>query len=243
MTDRLHCYPDTDALVQSAVADFFQLLDGCKGECHIALAGGSTPRQLYRAIAEAGTERDWSTVHFWFGDERAVPPDHPDSNYRMAKESLFMRLPIPADNVHPMPVPETILPVTLDDAARRYEAELRAALPKNEEGFPRFDLVLLGMGEDGHTASLFPGTPVLAERHRAVVAVQGPKPPPWRLTLTLPVINAARHVWVMVTGKGKAPAMRRIRAQLDSPLPIQQVSPATGMDWYVDAAAMGGACP
>ncbi len=243
MTDRLHCYPETDALVQSAVADFFRLLDDCPGECHIALAGGSTPRQLYRAIAEAGAQRDWSAVHFWFGDERAVPPDHPDSNYRMAKESLFARLPIPADNVHPMPVPDTILPVTLDATARRYEAELQAALPKSDAGFPRFDLVLLGMGEDGHTASLFPGTPALAERRRAVVAVRGPKQPPWRLTLTLPVINAARHVWVLVTGAAKAPAMRRVQAHLDPPLPIQQVKPAGGVDWYVDAAAMGGDCP
>jgi len=243
MTERLHCYPETDTLVRSAVADFFALLDDCKGECHIALAGGSTPRQLYRAIAEAGAERGWSAVHFWFGDERAVPPDHPDSNYRMAKESLFSRLPIPADNIHPMPIPEPPLPVNLDAAARRYEAELRAALPITDTGFPRFDLVLLGMGEDGHTASLFPGNPALLERRRAVVAVQGPKAPPWRLTLTLPVINAARHVWILVTGEGKAPAMKRIRARLEPPLPVQQVQPAAGVDWYVDAAAMGGRCP
>ncbi len=242
MTDRLHCYPDVDALVQAAVADFLALVDACGGECHIALAGGSTPRRFHAALAEAGAGRDWSAVHFWFGDERAVPHDHPQSNYRMARETLFEPLSLPAQNIHPVPVPGTILPVTLDAAARQYEAEL-ARLPKGPGGFPRFDLILLGMGEDGHTASLFPGNPALQEQRRAVVAVKGPKAPPWRITLTLPVINAARRVWLMVTGEGKAPAMRRVRERLDPPLPVQRVQPAGGADWYVDAAALGGRCP
>lgn len=243
MTDRIHCFPEPEALVQAAVADFLALLDACEGECHVALAGGNTPRRFYAALAQAGAGRDWSAVHFWFGDERAVPPDHPDSNFRMARETLFTPLGIAAGRIHPMPIPDPVLPVSLDAAARDYEAELRRHLPGTDDGWPRFDLVLLGMGEDGHTASLFPGTAALDETRRAVVPVHVANRNAWRLTLTLPVLNAATHVWVMVTGAAKAPALRRARSRLDPPLPIQRVQPPGGRDWFVDAAAMGGACP
>jgi len=243
MNDRFHCFPEPEALVQAAVADFLALLNACDGECHIALAGGNTPRRFYTALAEAGAGRDWSAVHFWFGDERAVSHDHPDSNFRMARESLLGPLAIPAERIHPMPVPDPVLPVSLDAAARDYEAELRRFLSETADGWPRFDLILLGMGEDGHTASLFPGTAALEEAHRAVVPVHVASRNAWRLTLTLPVINAARHVWVMVTGSAKAPALQRFRSRLEPALPIQRVQPAGGCDWYVDAAAMGGDCP
>jgi len=241
MKDRIHCYPQTEALVQAAVLDFFAMLDDCGAPCHIALAGGSTPRRFYRALAEAGAERDWSGVHFWFGDERAVPADHPDRNYRMARETLFDHLPIPTSNIHPIPVPDEVTAATLAEAAREYETALQQ-LPQ-EEAMPCFDLVLLGMGEDGHTASLFPGTGAVDESQRKVMAVYVPQLSAWRLTLTLPVLNAARHVWVMVTGAAKAPVLHQVLAHREPSLPIQRVHPQAGIDWYVDAAAMGGACP
>jgi 6-phosphogluconolactonase len=217
------------------------LLDACGPPCHIALAGGGTPRRFYRALATAGAARDWHQIHFWFGDERAVPADHPDSNYRMARETLFDHLPVPAGNIHPMPVPDVVSAATLAEAAREYETALRQ-LPQ-EDGRPRFDLVLLGMGADGHTASLFPGTDAVGESRRMVMAVWVPQLSAWRLTLTLPVLNAARHVWVMVTGKAKATVLRQVLARREPLLPIQRLQPQAGIDWFVDAAAMGGACP
>lgn len=242
MKDRIHCYPQAGALVQAAVGDFFTLLDACDSPCHLALAGGSTPRRFYRAIAEAGKDRDWHGVHFWFGDERAVPAEHPDSNYRMAREQLFARLPVPESNIHPVPVPARITPEALAAAAQDYAAALEM-LPKDRHGVPRFDLVLLGMGEDGHTASLFPGTAALTEARHWMTAVYVPRLDAWRLSLTLPVLNAARRVWFMVTGEGKAAVLRKVLAGEGTDLPVQRVQPAAGRDWYVDAAALGGRCP
>ncbi|HEX6273044.1 MAG TPA: 6-phosphogluconolactonase [Polyangiaceae bacterium] len=192
-----------------------------KGRVTLALAGGSTPRAMHEALA-CSTAVPWLAVHVFFGDERAVPPDHPESNYRMAKESLLDRVPIPPHQVHRM---EGENP-DREAAARAYEALLPDAL----------DVLVLGMGEDGHTASLFPGAESLHEATRRVLPVIGPKPPPARLTLTPPaILGAARRV-VLVAGAGKADAVARA---LEGPwdpnaTPVQLARRGV---WFVDPSA------
>ena len=168
---------------------------GLGGTATLCLAGGTTPRKTYEALAAMPSVVDWSKVVFYFGDERCVAPDHPDSNFRMASEALFGPLRIAPESVRRMRGEDP----DHDGAARAYEAEL----PES------FDVLVLGIGEDAHTASLFPGSAALAERTRRVVHVVGDKPPPDRLTLTPPAIENARLVLVLATGRGKAPAVRR----------------------------------
>ncbi len=191
------------------------------GRACIALAGGTTPRAVHEALATL-PDIPWDRIHVFFGDERCVPREHPDSNYRMAKESLLDRVPIPSSQIH-RPDGERR---DRDAAARAYEAILPAA----------FDLVVLGIGEDGHTASLFPGSPALNERERRCIPVIGPKPPPERLTLTPPVLEAARAVIVLAVGAGKAEATARALEGAWDPLgtPAQLVRKAS---WYVDPPA------
>ena len=165
----------------------------------VALAGGSTPRRLYERLATCAFP--WSETEIFFGDERCVPPDHPDSNYRMAGEALLSKVPA---NVHRMPGE------TCDAAA--YEEELRQLFGA---GLPEFDLVLLGLGEDGHTASLFPGDPALEEKERWVVRVE--RPDHARLTLTLPVLSAAKVALFLVLGAAKREALQRLRDGDDIP--------------------------
>jgi 6-phosphogluconolactonase len=172
------------------------------GTFALALAGGSTPRASYARLArEPGV--DWTRWHVFFGDERLVPPDHADSNERMARAAWLDQVALPAANVHRV---RTELGPSA--AAADYEAELRRALPAGPDGVPELDLVLLGLGPDGHTASLFPGSPALAERTRLVTAVHdAPKPPRERVTLTFPVLEAARALIVLVAGADKARAL------------------------------------
>lgn len=173
----------------------------------LVLAGGTTPRAAYERLARAGL--DWSGVAFYFGDERAVPAGHPDSNYRMAQETLFTPAGVAPGQVHRMAADGD----DLEHAAREYERELPLHV----------DLLLLGVGEDAHTASLFPGSPAVLERDRRVLPVVGPKPPPRRLTIGAAVIEAARSTLVLATGAGKAAAMARaLEGPLDPlALPIQ----------------------
>jgi len=199
----------------------------------VALSGGSTPRATYTLLAsdEFAARVDWPRVHVLWGDERCVPPDHPESNYRMARETLLDKIPIPAENVYRI---RGELPP--DQAATAYQAELEAILGT----IGRFDLILLGMGEDGHTASLFPGTAAIHEQTRWVVAHYVDKLSAWRVTLTPVVINAAARVTFLVSGAGKA---ERLREVLDGPhqpdvLPAQIVRPTGGrLLWLADAAA------
>jgi 6-phosphogluconolactonase len=191
----------------------------------VALAGGSTPRDLYGLLASDDyRERfDWEDLEVFFGDERAVPPSHPDSNYGMARRALLDHVGVPAASVHRMEADAA----NLDEAADRY-AQL---LPE------RLDLVLLGMGADGHTASLFPRGDALDEQERRVVPSVAPNGTR-RLTLTLPALNAARHVVFLVLGAEKAPALASIRAGDD--LPAGRISPARGdVTWIVDREAYG----
>ena len=207
------------------------------GRFRIALSGGSTPKRLYECLAQ-GSLRErmpWDRIHLFWGDERFVPPDHPDSNYRMAREAMIERVPVPADQVHPMPWDGTP-----DEAAARYEALLRSEQGADlEPGRPLFDVTLLGLGEDGHTASLFPGTAVLEERERWVQAVIGAKPEP-RLTLTYPALESSGVVAFLVTGRAKAEMLRRARAG-DGTLPAGRLRPHGDLVWFVDRAAETGA--
>ena len=192
-----------------------------RGACTVALAGGRTPEPIYRELA-TGSGIDWKRVHVFFGDERAVPPDHADSNYAMVSSALLSRVPIPAGQVHRM---EAERP-DLEAAAREYAR----ALPE------QLDILVLGMGPDGHTASLFPGSAAVDERQRLVVPVLGPKPPPQRLTITPPVIEAARSVAVIATGKDKAVMVARA---VEGPWVSREVPAqlARRGRWFLDQAA------
>lgn len=183
--------------VAAAIADARR----ARGAAHVALAGGRTPARAYELLA--ALVDDWRDVHLWFGDERCVPLGDPDSNHHLVARTLLARLPA---GVAP-PVVHAVEGAGDGDpaaAAAAYERELRADVPANAEGAPQLDLALLGLGEDGHTASLFPGDPALEERERLCVAVHGSKPPFERVTLTLPVLLAARTVVVLTSGTGKA---------------------------------------
>ena len=206
-----------------------------RGAFSVALAGGTTPRRVYELLAgdEFRGRVDWKSVHFFFGDERCVPADHADSNFRMANESLLSRVGAPPANVHRIE--------GAGDAAanaRLYEDELRSFFGDSE--WPRFDLVMLGMGDDGHTASLFPNTTALVEARAWAVANWVEKLGAWRITLTAPAINAARNVLFLVTGAAKAGRLREVlRGEQDpSRLPSQLIRPRDGtLEWYVDRAA------
>ncbi len=193
--------------------------------CYLALAGGETPRGCYKRLA-GPPYRDslpWASVFVYWSDERQVPLDDPASNYAMAKAALFDHVPIP---------PEQVFPLVGDPTPA-----LRA-VPPDVGGRPRFDVIHLGLGEDGHTASLFPGSPALQEAQALVAAVHNaPKPPPDRLTLTLPVINAARAVLFMVQGASKREALARVRRR-DPAVPASHVQPVDGeLRFIVDRAA------
>jgi 6-phosphogluconolactonase len=207
------------------------------GRFTVALSGGSSPIPLFRRLAESAPVSgiDWGKAHVFWVDERCVPPDHPDSNFRLAHEFLLSRIPAPGPVVHRI---AGELPP--EEAARACEADLARSFPGS--GLPRFDMVWLGLGSDGHTASLFPGSDLLgfAGRTAVPVTVTGPKHP--RVTLTLPVINNARHVVFLVTGSAKAGIVAEILAGSGRErYPAAQVAPRDGiLTWLLDAEAAGG---
>jgi 6-phosphogluconolactonase len=204
-----------------------------RGVVHVALAGGRTPARTYELLAEIVT--DWRDVHLWFGDERCVPLDDPDSNDTLVRRALLDRLP--DDPERPRPVIHAVAGAGDGDpsaAAADYERELRAAVPGSP---PVLDLALLGLGEDGHTASLFPDDPVLEERERLVVAVRGRKPPPDRVTLTLPILHAARAIVVLTAGEGKAEAVAAMLAGPSLHVPASLLGEGGAIELIVDRAA------
>lgn len=210
-----------------------------RGRFTIALAGGSTPRRLYSLLADAGSPfRDrieWSAAHFFWGDERHVPPDHPESNFRMAYEALLDRVPVPASNIHRIHAEH----VDATRAAAEYEGELRRFFALAPGAAPRFDLVLLGLGADGHTASLFPGSEAFRERESLVVAAWIEKLDAFRITITPQVIEAAAEVLFLVSGEEKAAALHAVlEGERDRNLPAQIARPLDGrLLWLVDRTA------
>jgi 6-phosphogluconolactonase len=213
------------------------------GRFAVALSGGQTPRSLYERLAapEQAARVEWSRVLVFWSDERCVPPDHPESNYRMAREALLDKVPIPPENVHRIRGEDE--PWRAADA---YEEELRRVFGAGDRP-PRLDLVLLGLGADGHTASLFPGGNAVRETRRWVVAERVPALASWRVTLTPVLIDEALEVIFLVSGREKAPALRRVLEGPRDPvaIPAQAIAPRSGsLRWLVDAAAaseLGGA--
>ena len=200
-----------------------------------ALSGGSTPRDLYRMLA-GPPYRDrlpWSAIHVFWGDERHVPPDQPDSNFRMAREAMLDRVPVPAENVHRIPAERP----DAQRAAAEYEAMLRSAFALSSGEWPRFALILLGLGKDGHTASLFPGGDAVRERERLVVAPWVEAQKTFRITLTPPVLNHARLAVFLVSGEDKAEPLRAVLAGPRDPerYPAQVIE--GNRLWMVDRAA------
>jgi 6-phosphogluconolactonase len=205
------------------------------GRMTVALSGGSTPKHLYSLLAlpDYKDRIPWKNVQLFWGDERCVPPDHSESNFRMAQEALLSRIQIPAENIHRMS--GEIQPQA---AAAEYEKELQKFFGLNSGGLPRFDLILLGIGEDGHTASLFPGSNALNETKRLVVAPFIEKLKSFRLTLTLPVLNNAANLGFLVAGPSKADAVKQAFSG-SSDLPAARVQPVNGkLTWLItrDAA-------
>jgi 6-phosphogluconolactonase len=239
--------PDAEALALRA-ADVFamaaQAAAAARGRFAAALSGGDTPRALYRHLArqQFAQKVPWRRVHLYWGDERCVPADDPASNYGMAREAFVKHVPIAAENVHRMhgeDDPEV--------AAHAYEEELRrlAKLERPVSDVPVFDLVLLGLGRDGHTASLFPHSPALDEEERFCVAIEAPDGSP-RLTVTLPVINSARRVVVLVSGAEKAGMVAEVFEgfRLPKAVPAQAVAPVKGqLLWLLDEAAAAELSP
>ena len=233
---------DAWALVDAAAGEFIRLaVDAVarRGRFTVALSGGSTPKGLYESLAAGAGGRPslpWNAVHLFWGDERQVPPDHPVSNYRMVREALLDRAPIPPENVHRIAAGRG----DAERVAREYDSELRSFFGSAPDSFPRLDLILLGLGNDGHTASLFPGTDAVRETRRWVAA-------PWietlsthRITLTLPVINEAARIVFLVSGEDKAEPLRAALHGNDPVdlLPARFVRPRDGsVLWIVDRAA------
>jgi 6-phosphogluconolactonase len=226
-------FDDAEALAHHAAQWLGAAAQHSSGRFAVALSGGSTPRRLYELLADA--ELPWKRVHWFWGDERFVPPDHPDSNYRMAREALLSRAPVPGTNIHAIRTEG----VTPEDAAAGYEAALKrfyGAETLSRER-PLFDAVLLGIGEDGHTASLFPGHAALDETQRWVVAVRGAKAQA-RITLTYSALQSSRETAFLVAGAAKKDALRRAQAG-ERATPAGRLRPAGDVHWFVDRAAAG----
>jgi 6-phosphogluconolactonase len=228
---------EMDLAVAGAVAATITSAVRARGRCSLALSGGNTPRAMYGILATTfRTQVPWQLVHVFWGDERIVPAGDPRRNDQMAREMLLSKVPCPDSQIHPMAARSLQPP---DEAAREYEETMRQYFA---DGRPRFDLVLLGLGADGHTASLFPHSPALDEGQRWVRAVVAPAMPPSRLTLTLPVLTQAAHVSFVVTGADKSGALRAaLDARTDpSACPAAAMRLAGGeVTWWADTPAAG----
>lgn len=224
---------DPDALARTAADQILAWATETKGPVRIALSGGSTPRRTYQELASPRlvSKFPWSNVHWYWGDERFVPPDDAESNYRMVREAMLDAAPIPAANIHPVPT----VGLTADEAAAQYERLLRDTGADAAGGRPLFDVCLLGLGDDGHTASLIPGEPVLQERQRWV-AVVGHGRPEVRITLTYPAIDLSRHVAFLVSGAAKNTILKEVVAG-GSSVPAAKLSPLGDLTFIADRAA------
>ncbi len=228
---------DPQALAVHAAGWMAGVLRSRPGPTAVALSGGSTPKLLYQALAAAPfvDQVPWDRVHWFWGDERFVPQSDERSNYRMTMQAMLDRAIVPPGNVHPIPTEG----VTADEAAARYQALLQAfyGAAALDPARPLFDIVLLGLGTNGHTASLFPGTPVLAERTAWAAAVT-PEGEPTRITLTYPALESCRHAAFLVAGADKRDALAQVRAGA-ADLPAAHYRPTGELHWFTDQAAAG----
>lgn len=256
MKPEVRRYPNLKGLNNAAAEFICSLAVGCvneQGIFTIALSGGKTPESLYENLAGSPYEArmPWPHIHFFWGDERCVPSDHPDSNFAMAFRALISRVPVPSRNVHRIPS-EIEPPVGAAEAYEKILREFFRPSVQNDthsqasdagESFPSFDLILLGVGKDGHTASLFPGDRALEERKRWVAAIREPhgSPPVPRITLTLPMINRARCILLMVSGFGKGEILRSMLENRNSAArlyPAARVNPEGRVIWLIDEEAV-----
>lgn len=240
MTTTIEVFPDADALARTVAHRLIETARAKvaeQGVFTLALSGGSTPKKLHRELTAAGGDLPWDSIHLFFGDERNVGPDHEDSNFRMARETLLDSISIPAENVH-----RILAEQEARQAAAEYEVDLREFFESRNlirEGFPTFDVILLGMGDDGHTASLFPGTEALHEKAQWVAGNQVPQLETNRITLTYPVINHAAEVMLLVAGAGKADRLEEVlhTRKGEAAYPVQGVQPVGALRWMLDEAA------
>jgi 6-phosphogluconolactonase len=237
-TRTIEVLPTAADLFHAAAEEFISVgrsAIGAQGRFTVALSGGSTPKALYSLLATNYATFPWNRVFLFFGDERHVPPTDPESNYRMVNEALLTKITIPSENVFRVPGenPDALA------AAADYEAQLRRFFALRPSEFPRFDLILLGVGPDGHTASLFPDSEALEEKTRLVVANWVAKFNTHRITFTFPVLNDANEVMFMATGTDKADMLHQIlEGKNTPPLPSQRVQPSEGkLLWMLDEAA------
>ena len=239
----IRTFPDAEAVSRGASEEFVRCAReaiAARGRFTVTLSGGSTPKRMFEMLAElpCRDQVEWAKVHIFWGDERSVPPDHRDSNYRMAHEAMLTRLPIPVLQIHRIEAERT----DRDVAARDYQAAIARTFGVDANGEPpAFDLVLLGMGPDGHTASLFPGTTALAETKRWVVVNFVPKFNTDRVTLTTTILNKAKQVLFLVAGADKTEPLFEVLEGPPDPvrLPSQLIKPTTGtLVWFVDRLAV-----
>jgi 6-phosphogluconolactonase len=236
MNGRIETLPDPAALARHVADWMTSAALAATDAFRVSLSGGSTPKALFTLLTTDEYLRrfPWTRVSWFWGDERFVPYDHPESNYRMTREAMLAKAPVPPENIHPVPTDGTP-----DVAATRYERVLQAAYGAEvlDPARPLFDITLLGLGPDGHTASLLPADPVLQERKRWVAAVSHGRPE-IRITMTYPVIESSRQVAFLVTGKQKEAIFRSIRTG-NSQVPAARVRPVGELIWFVDQAAAG----
>jgi len=234
---RVEVLSDPAALARHVAEWMTAAASASTGIFRVSLSGGSTPKTLYGLLASDDFKGrfPWARVHWYWGDERFVPHDHPESNYRMTREAMLARAPVPPGNINPVPADGTP-----DEAAGRYEETLKAAYGATalDPARPLFDITLLGLGPDGHTASLLPGEPVLEERRRWVAAVAHGRPEV-RITMTYPAIESSRRVAFLVAGREKTAILAAIRKG-GSRVPAARVRPVGELIWFVDKAAAGG---
>jgi len=227
--------PDSESLIEAATEQFVASARAAiakRGVFYVALAGGSTPKGLYQKLTTSpySEQVDWSRVHLFFGDERCVLPTHDDSNFKMAREAMIDHIAIPQENVHRMPTEEGVAP----DVAIKYSRKMLEIL-----GEQPLDLVLLGLGPDGHIASLFPDTPALDVTETKTTSLYVEKFESWRVTMTYPTINSARQVVVFIGGEAKAAIVKDITTDAVEGLPVQRLAPQGEYYWFMDAAAAG----
>lgn len=236
---KVHVYESKKELDQAAAKFWVEQANqsvAARGSFYVALTGGSSPQSMYRLLATSdyASQLEWQKIHVYIGDERFVPQQHPDSNFGMTRNCLLDHISIPEKNLHP-------IQTDLDEAERAaelYARELEVTVPSRAGQFPQLDLIMLGMGDDGHTASLFPDTEILSVKDRTAAAVYVDKLSSWRVSLTYPVLNAARSIMFIVTGENKSTILQQVLAD-DSKreYPVQGLEPEGAVHWFLDSNA------
>lgn len=240
MKKEIYLFNDIMGLAERLAEDFKKALEDKAGSGEpliVALSGGHTPKAFFEVLAAPpyGNSLPWDKVIFFWGDERCVPPDNDESNFKMTNLSLLSRIKIPEANIH-----RVLGENPPEEEAVRYGNEIKVNVPSWSNGFPGFDWIFLGMGEDGHTASLFPGAPTLMEKDKICVVATHPETGQKRVSVTFPVLDSGKRVSFLVAGEGKEPVLKEILQKTSEPLPYpaSMVHPTDGvLEWYVDKAA------